>query len=145
MRGSLRNSCLSPSVECCFLRLVGEQDSEGWTWDRARADSVGRAYNYPHQTTSYWAMYHALKDNDKLHATRNADWYLDQAANTIIGMWDQARWYSQQGLMVGSVFKDVLADLVAESHPLASKVEQIMHSRTLTGVCSLPCACTVTP
>ena len=81
-------------------------------------------------------MYHALKDNDKLHATRNADWYLDQAANTIIGMWDQARWYSQQGLMVGSVFKDVLADLVAESHPLASKVEQIMHSRTLTGVCS---------
>ena len=110
------------------------EDSEGWTWDRARADSLGRAYNYPHQTTSYWAMYHALADNDKLHASREAAWYLNQAANTIMGMWSQARWYSQQGLMVGSVFKDVLADLVAASHPLASAVEEVMANRTLTGV-----------
>lgn len=72
------------------------EDSEGWTWDRARADSLGRAYNYPHQTTSYWAMYHALQDNDKLVASKEAVWYLDQAAKTILGMWSQARWYSQQ-------------------------------------------------
>eukprot|EP00729_Bicosta_minor_P005253 gene5253-10386_t len=106
----------------------------GWTWDRARADSLGRAYNYPHQTTSYWAMYHALQDNDKLVASKEAVWYLDQAAKTILGMWSQARWYSQQGLMVGSVFKDVLADLVAVAHPLTQAVVEVMANRTLVGV-----------
>jgi hypothetical protein len=35
---------------------------------------------------------------------------------------EQARWYSQQGLMAGSVFKDVLEDLIAEKHPLAETV-----------------------
>ena len=63
---------------------------------------MGRAYNYPHQVTSYWAMYHALRDNDKLAASQPWQWYLDQAAHTIAGMWEQAHWYSQQGLMAGS-------------------------------------------
>ena len=75
-------------------------DFTGWIWDRARGASLGRAYNYPHQVSSYWAMYHALRDNDKLTASQPWHWYLDQAARTITGMWAQARWYSQQGLMV---------------------------------------------
>ena len=29
----------------------------------------------------------------------------EQAARTVLGMWDVARWYSQMGLMVGSVFR----------------------------------------
>jgi hypothetical protein len=32
------------------------------------------------------------------------DRYLDQAAHTVLGMWNVSRWYSQMGLMVGSVF-----------------------------------------
>ena len=94
-------------------------------------------------------MYHALRDNDRLTASQPWTWYLDMAANTILGMWEQARWYSQQGLMVGSVFKDVLADLEAEHHPLAPAVREIMYNRTMVGVtyysagaCSNgPCQC----
>ena len=48
---------------------------------------------YPHQVSSYWAMYHALRDNDKLVASQPWQWYLDMAAKTITGMWQQARWY----------------------------------------------------
>ena len=110
------------------------EDFSGWIWDRARGDSLGRAYNYPHQVTSYWAMYHALRDNDKLAASQPWHWYLDQAAHTILGMWKQARWYSQQGLMAGSVFKDVLEDLIAEQHPLADTVHSIMYNRSMVGV-----------
>jgi hypothetical protein len=106
----------------------------GWIWDRARGDSLGRAYNYPHQTTCYWAMYHALRDNDKLQASNEWHWYLDQAAKTITAMWQQARWYSQQGLMAGSVFKAVLEDLIAEQHPLAPAVREILLNRTMVGV-----------
>ena len=73
------------------------EDFTGWIWDRARGDSLGRAYNYPHQTSCYWAMYHALRENNKLTASQPWQWYLDQAAKTIAGMWQQARWYSQQG------------------------------------------------
>lgn len=68
--------------------------------------------------------------------------WLIVTANTIVGMWDRALWYSQMGLMVGSVFQDVLADLQTEGHPLAPKVAEIMRNRTLVGVSypsSAPC------
>jgi hypothetical protein len=45
--------------------------------------SLGRAYNYPHQTSVYHAMYRALKENDLLSARQPALWYLQQAAFTI--------------------------------------------------------------
>ena len=110
------------------------EDFTGWIWDRARGDSLGRAYNYPHQVVSYWAMYHALRENDKLSASQPWQWYLNMSARTIVGMWEQARWYSQQGLMAGSVFKAVLADLIAERHPSAPLVREIMYNRSMVGV-----------
>ena len=110
------------------------EDAEGWVWDRARADSLGRAYNFPHQVSVYVAMYHALRDNDKLHASQPAEWYLDQAARTTLGMWNVSRWYSQMGLMVGSVFRELLRDLIDEEHPLAPAVRGIMFNRTAVGV-----------
>jgi len=110
------------------------EDTHGYVWDRARADSLGRAYNYPHQTVVYWSMYHALSENDKLQASQPASWYLDMAANTVLGMWQQARWYSQQGLMAGSVFKALLEDLEANQHPHAEAIREIMWHRTLQGV-----------
>lgn len=110
------------------------EDAEGWVWDRARADSLGRAYNFPHQITSYWSMYRALRDNDKLSASEGASWYLDQAAHTVLGMWNVSRWYSQMGLMVGTVFLELLRDLHDEGHPLAGVVRDIMFNRTAVGV-----------
>ena len=59
-------------------------DFAGWIWNRTRAvGSLGRAYNYPHQTSVYHAMYRALKENDLLSARQPALWYLQQAAFTI--------------------------------------------------------------
>lgn len=56
----------------------------GWIWNRTRAvDSLGRAYNYPHQAAVYWGMYRLLRDNDRAAAEREPLWYLRQAARTI--------------------------------------------------------------
>ena len=109
-------------------------DDTGWVWDRARAESLGRAYNYPHQASVYWSMYRALRDNDRMRAAKPASWYLDQAALTVLGMWNVSRWYSQMGLMVGSVFLELLRDLKSEAHPLANAVRDIMFNRTAVGV-----------
>jgi hypothetical protein len=67
-------------------------DTHGWTWDRARGASLGRAFNYPHQTVVYWSMYRALRSSDKLHASQPASWYLEMAGNTIMGMQNTAKW-----------------------------------------------------
>ena len=109
-------------------------DDTGWVWDRARADSLGRAYNYPHQTSVYWSMYRLLRENGQLNASQPAGWYLEQAARTVLGMWNVSRWYSQMGLMVGSVFAELLRDLQHEAHPLAADVRDIMFNRTAVGV-----------
>ena len=79
-------------------------------------------------------MYRALRDNDKLVAANPASWYLDQAAHTVLGMWNVSRWYSQMGLMVGTVFLELLRDLHDESHPQARAVRDIMYNRTAVGV-----------
>ena len=56
----------------------------GWIWNRTRAtESLGRAYNYPHQASIYHSMYRILKENDQLTAQQPAVWYLQQAASTI--------------------------------------------------------------
>lgn len=56
----------------------------GWIWNRTRAvESLGRAYNYPHQTAVYHSMYRLAADNDLAPSQRPATWYLHQAAATI--------------------------------------------------------------
>lgn len=62
-----------------------EQSSlSGWIWNRERAvESLGRAYNYPHQTAVYHSMYRLAADNDLVASKRPALWYLQQAALTI--------------------------------------------------------------
>ncbi|CAL8460615.1 g144 [Coccomyxa elongata] len=122
-----------------------EQSSlSGWIWNRERAvESLGRAYNYPHQTAVYHSMYRLAADNDLVASSRPALWYLQQAALTIKGMWSVAKWYTQFGLMAGSVFRDVLRDLELEGlHEDAAMVRGIMYNRTAVGFTynsSLPC------
>ena len=42
----------------------------------------------------------------------------------VQGMWQVARWYCQQGLMLGTVFREVLEDLQCESlHELAKEIQ----------------------
>ncbi len=56
----------------------------GWIWNRTRAvDSLGRAYNYPHQVVVYHSMYRLIRNHDLLPSRRPALWYLRQAALTI--------------------------------------------------------------
>ena len=56
----------------------------GWIWNRTRAvESLGRAYNYPHQTAVYHSMYRLAADYDLVPSQRPAVWYLQQAAATI--------------------------------------------------------------
>jgi hypothetical protein len=65
----------------------------GWRWDQGRAASLGRAYNYPHQSSVYLAMYLALANYDLLKATHEPRWYLNRAYKTIVAMAYQACWY----------------------------------------------------
>jgi Family of unknown function (DUF5695) len=58
-------------------------DSAGWIWNRTRAGSLGRAYNYPHQTVVYWSMYRLSRNHDLLPSAQDPLWYLRQAAFTI--------------------------------------------------------------
>ena len=72
--------------------------------------------NYPHQSVVYHSMYRAKRDHPSLNTTSSALWYLAQAAKTVAAAWSPhgALWYMQQGLMAGSVWKDLLADLDIE-------------------------------
>ena len=58
-------------------------DTQGWIWDRARAASIGRSYNYPHQTVVYYSMWNALHNNGRLTAHHNASWHAEKKASKI--------------------------------------------------------------
>jgi hypothetical protein len=118
------------------------QDFTGWKWDRPRAYSLFRAYNYPHQSVVYHSMYRLARDHPTTQTSKPAVWYLKQCANTIRGAWSRlgGLWYMQQGLMAGSVWLDVLRDLELEAEVNASMfaadaeyVQQVMANRTLKG------------
>ena len=72
-------------------------------WNRERAvGSLGRAYNYPHQTAVYWSMYRLAKFNDRVRSAQAPAWYLRKAYDTIAGMWSVARWYTQVSCRQGA-------------------------------------------
>ena len=107
----------------------------GWRWDQARAASLGRAYNYPHQTSVYLAMYLVAANYDGLHTSQPARWYLTRAYKSIVAMYYQASWYVHQGLMDGTNFRTILLALKDEGMAAeAAVVEDIMRNRTLFGV-----------
>jgi hypothetical protein len=82
-------------------------------------------------------MYMALRGYDKLQtvAAHPAKWYLNRAYKTIVGMWNQASWYSHQGLMDGTNFRTILYALQDEGMAIeAADVTDMMRNRTLVGV-----------
>ena len=107
----------------------------GWRWDQARGASLGRAYNYPHQSSVYLAMYLVAANYDGLTTLKPAKWYLTRCYKTIVAMYYQASWYAHQGLMDGTNFRTILLALRDEGMTQeADVVEGIMRNRTLLGV-----------
>ncbi|MBN1361949.1 MAG: hypothetical protein JW993_15240 [Sedimentisphaerales bacterium] len=109
-----------------------------WTsWNKEGAESIGRAYNYPHVAATYWAMYRLARNNVGLVTSHPWDWYLDRAYQTVrflTGRNEQGRYnvgYINMGLMEGTVFVRILEDLKREGwEEKAADFEARMKQRT---------------
>ena len=109
--------------DCCYWMHCWSEEHSLETW---------RAYNYPHVTSDYWALYR-LGRHFSPPLTRRATWrwYLEQAGKTALAMHKfGGRGTSQWGLMVGSVFELVLRDLKREGFAaLAASLEAMKVKR----------------
>lgn len=105
---------------------------KSWTsWDKKGADDVGRTYNYPHVVAAYWSLYRIARNTTGLVTKHTWDWYLNQAYETTLAMNSQAPYYTQFGLMEGTIFIQLLDDIRAEGWTdKANQLESIMRTRT---------------
>ena len=112
-------------------------------WTKEHSLETWRAYNYPHVTVVYWALYRAARWQSP-PLTRRAGWatYLSHAHKTAMALWTHGGdpWTkkagggigtAQWGLMVGSIFELLLTDLrregwSTEAAELQRTVEQRM-------------------
>ncbi|HYN06252.1 MAG TPA: DUF5695 domain-containing protein [Vicinamibacterales bacterium] len=95
-----------------------------WTsWNKQAADSVDRAYDYPHVVAAYWTMYRLARNHPGLVTTQKWEWYLDKAFNTVKYMTGGFAppggrggvGYVNVGLMNGDIFVFLLDDLKREA------------------------------
>jgi hypothetical protein len=95
-----------------------------WTsWNKAAADAVNRAYDYPHVVAAYWALYRLARNHPGLVTAQKWEWYLDKAFNTVkfmTGGFSQPGQrggvgYVNVGLMNGDIFLMLLEDLKREA------------------------------
>ena len=97
-----------------------------WTsWNKAAAESVNRAYDYPHVVAAYWAMYRIARNYQGLVTHHSWDWYLSQAFQTAnyLGTHNNIG-NSRDGLMDGTIFLLLLDDLKREDwRPQAAALE----------------------
>ncbi len=106
-----------------------------YLWDEDRTRTTWRAYNYPHQAAIYWVLYRLARNYRGLIQKRSWEWYLDKAYKTGLAMKehcgkDDFLFLSQYGLMVGSVYLEILKDLQRESWQAeANEFESYMRSR----------------
>ena len=105
-------------------------------WDKARTETTWRAYNYPHVAAVYWSLYRLARTHDGLVKQRTWDWYLRQAYGTAMALQVQSGpkrdhyGLAQFGLMVGSVFPEILNDLKREGWKKeADALESFMRER----------------
>ena len=102
-----------------------------WTfWDKARTETTWRAFNYPHVTAVYYALYHLSRDHQGLVTAHPWDYYLDHAFHTALAIKQFAPDLAQFGLMLGSAFPDLIRDLRREGwNDKADQLEAYMHKR----------------
>src|SRR4030095_8608175 len=103
-----------------------------WTsWNKASADAVNRAYDYPHVAAAYWAMYRLARNTEGLVTHHPWDWYLKQAFETAnyLGTHNNIG-NSGDGLMDGTIFLMLLDDLKREGwQPQAAALEAQLKAR----------------
>ncbi|MDE1155500.1 MAG: DUF5695 domain-containing protein [Acidobacteriaceae bacterium] len=104
---------------------------KNWTsWNKKDSSDLGRTYNYPHVVAAYWALYHVARNSQGLVTEKSWQWYLDQAYETSMAMKTLAPYYTQFGLMEGTVFLQLLEDLKAEGWTdKANTLEAFMRER----------------
>lgn len=108
-------------------------------WDEARSKTTWRAYNHPHQTAIYWALYRLARNHEGLVKQHSWEWYLRQAFQTAMAMKrfcgpgtgdHNVSQLEQWGLMIGSVFPSLLEDLKREGWTVeAATLEAYMRYR----------------
>ncbi len=88
-----------------------------WTsWNKASAETVNRAYNYPHVVAAYWALYRVARNYEGLVTRHSWDWYLNQAFQTANYLGTHPNiGNSRDGLMDGTIFLVLLEDLKREN------------------------------
>jgi len=109
--------------DCCYWMHCWSEEHSLETW---------RAYNYPHVTVGYWSLYRVARHISPPPTKRAGwRWYLEQAGRTAVAMHTfGGRGTSQWGLMVGSIFVAVLADLRREGlTALADELEAVKERR----------------
>ncbi len=99
-------------------------------WSRAHTEQVPRSYNYPHVAALYFTLYRLARNTSGLVTHHTWDWYLDHAYRTAVAMTTVGNQYTEFGVMDGSVYLEILDDLVREGWSTeASDLEARMESR----------------
>ena len=101
-----------------------------WCMTELLANQTYRAYNYPHQTAVYWAMYRVARHYDGMTTRMSWAWYLERAFKTAMKIGSP-----NVGLMDGTVFRELLLALHEEAEAnttmaqWATQLEQAMRTR----------------
>ncbi len=132
--GHLQNPDYSVRAGLFYYGLPGypyQFHGTDWTfWDKARTETTWRAFNYPHVTAVYYALYHLARDHQGLVTERPWSYYLDHAFHTALAIKTFAPDLAQFGLMLGSVFPDLIRDLRREGwNDRADLLEAYMKTR----------------
>jgi len=118
----------------CWATCSKKRDCCYWMhcWSEEHSLESWRAYNYPHVAALYWSLYRVGRHFSP-PLTRRQSWryYLEQAGRTAVAMWKfGGKGTSQWGLMVGSIFALVYADLVREGmSELAAELDGVRNTR----------------
>ncbi|KAJ4369573.1 hypothetical protein N0V83_005335 [Neocucurbitaria cava] len=109
-------------------------DWTSWTsWNRERAYTTRRAYNYVHPSATYWALYRVARNYPKQRLRADWSWYLGRALNTTqycLANESANCDYGLVGLMGEWVLGELLEDLKRENMTAkASALEATMRYR----------------
>ncbi|KAI0593292.1 hypothetical protein F4775DRAFT_608138 [Biscogniauxia sp. FL1348] len=100
-----------------------------WSWDRAAAAAVDRAYDYVHAAAAHWALYRVARAYPGA-GTAAWDTYLTRAQGTLLRAMQHDVAYRDVGLMGETVFGEILRDLRREGwDDQADAVEASMRAR----------------
>ena len=100
------------------------------SWSKEDSEGVWRSFNYPHVIAAYYAMYRIARNHPGMATHHDADWYLNQAYETVQAMLHFGEGQAMLGQMEGTVFLNLLEDLRHEGKTSeADKLEEVMRKR----------------